>query len=70
MEEFLEKVLLAILFALYCVLLPFVLVLATPFILLWPGKKLRLGGRARKDIKGRYKRILKIWEWIGLGFPI
>jgi len=49
--------------------LPFVLVAATPLILLWPGKRLPDGSRARKDIEGRYRRILKIWEEIGKGLP-
>lgn len=69
MEEFLGRVFLAILFVLYCVFLPIILVVATPFIVLWPGKRLRRGRRTRMDIKGRYKRILKLWWTIGLGFP-
>jgi hypothetical protein len=68
-EEFLGRVALALLFAFYCILLPPILLLATPFILLWPGKRLGQGRRGPKDIKKRYKRILTIWVSVGASFP-
>jgi len=41
----------------------------TAFILLWPGKRLPGGGRAKPDIEGRYKKVLSIWLEIGKGLP-
>ena len=69
MGDFIQTVFVVILFMLFVVLLPFALIIATPFILLWPGKRLPDGSRARKDIEGRYKRLLKIWVEIGKGLP-
>ncbi len=65
----LHTVFVVMLFMLFMVVLPFVLIAATPFILLWPGKRLPDGRRAKKDVEGRYRRILKIWEDIGRGLP-
>lgn len=69
MEEFFQTVFAVILFMVFIVLLPFALIVATPFILLWPGRRLPGGGRAKRDIEGRYKKILKIWMEIGKGLP-
>ena len=69
MGDFLQTVFVVMLFMLFMVLLPITLLIATPFILLWPGKRLRDGERAKKDIEGRYKRILNIWLEIGKGLP-
>ena len=69
MGGILHTVFIVMLFMVSMVALPFVLIAATPFILLWPGKRLPGGSRAEKDIEGRYRRILKIWEDIGKGLP-
>ena len=67
--EFFQTVFTVMLFMLFMVLLPITLVVATPFILLWPGRRLPGGGRAGRDIEGRYKRILNIWVEMGKGLP-
>ena len=69
MGEFFEVVFKVILFMIFLVLLPFALIVGTPFILIWPGKRLPCGGRAKRDIEGRYKKILNIWVEIGKGIP-
>jgi hypothetical protein len=69
MGDFLHTVFLAMLFMLFMVALPFALIAATPVILLWPGKKLPGGKRAKKDIEGRYKKLLNVWLEIGKGLP-
>jgi hypothetical protein len=70
MGEILHTVFLVMLFMLFMVLLPFTLIVATPFILLWPGKRLPGGKRAKRDIEGRYKKVLKIWMEMGKGLPM
>jgi hypothetical protein len=55
------------LFMIFMVLLPVALVVATPFVLLWPGKRLPGGGRAKRDIEGRYRKILSVWIELGKG---
>jgi len=69
MGGMLHTVFIVMLFMVSMAVLPFVLIAATPFILLWPGKRLPDGSRAKKDIEARYKRILRIWEKIGKGLP-
>jgi hypothetical protein len=66
-EEILGMILKGMLFILFILLIPAAYLVATPFILLWPGKRLVDGSRARRDIKGRYRRVWKILEGLGLG---
>jgi hypothetical protein len=61
-EEFLHSLILAIFFVLYLLLIPVILIIATPFILFWPGT------RRGMNIKGRYMRILRVLRDIGTGF--
>ena len=70
MEEFLRMLVTAFLYCLYIVLIPVALIVATPFILIWPGKKRANGSRARRPIGSRYARLFRIWKNIGLGLPI
>jgi hypothetical protein len=65
--DFFETVFKVMLFMVFMVLLPIVLIVTTPFMLLWPGRRLPGGGRAKRDIEGRYKKILNIWIEIGKG---
>lgn len=69
MGDFLQSVVTALLYVVFIVLLPVALLVVTPFILLWPGKRLPGGGRAKPDIEGRYKKVLSIWLEIGKGLP-
>ena len=69
MGDFLQTVFTVMLFMLFMVLLPVALLVSTPFILLWPGKRLPGGGRAKRDIEGRYKKILSVWIEMGKGLP-
>jgi hypothetical protein len=67
MGEFFEAVFKVILFMVFLVLLPVALVVGTPLILLWPGKRLPGGGRAKRDIEGRYKKVINVWVEMGKG---
>jgi hypothetical protein len=67
--DFFEAVFKVMLFMIFMVLLPVALVVATPLILLWPGKRLPGGGRAKRDLEGRYKKVLNVWVEIGKGLP-
>ena len=69
MEEILQTILVCLLYLLYILLFPVVMVVATPVILLWPGKRAPDGTRERRDIRGRYHKILKVWKSIGTGLP-
>lgn len=69
MDEILEKIIVVFLYILFILLIPVIMLAATPIIFLYPGKKLKDGTRAEKNIKGRYGRIWKIWEDIGRGLP-
>jgi hypothetical protein len=69
MGDILQTVFVVMVYLIFILVLPFALIAATPFILLWPGKRLPGGRRAKRDIEGRYKRILKVWEDIGKGLP-
>jgi hypothetical protein len=69
MEEFLHRLLVALLFVVYILLVPIILVITTPLILLWPGRKRMDGTREGKNITARYRRVLRIWWEIGKGFP-
>lgn len=69
MEEILRTVIVIFLYMTYILLSPVILLLATPFILLRPGRKGPGGTRGVKDIRGRYRKIWKLWESIGLGLP-
>lgn|GEM_PF-2869972 len=62
-----QTVFMVMLFMIFMVLLPVALVVATPFVLLWPGKRLPGGGRAKRDIEGRYRKILSVWIELGKG---
>ena len=59
-----------LLYVFYIVLIPVIMIVATPFILLWPVKKGSEGKRGRRDIRGLYRKEWKIWEAIGLGLPM
>ena len=48
MEELLTVILYVVLFFIYLLLLPAILIVATPFVLLWPGKKQTDGSRAQE----------------------
>ncbi|MGD9400635.1 MAG: hypothetical protein PVF95_00045 [bacterium] len=65
--DFFQTVFMVMLFMIFMVLLPVALVVATPFVLLWPGKRLPGGGRAKRDIEGRYRKILSVWIELGKG---
>ena len=67
MSEFLEMLFRALLFVLYLFLFPVILLVCTPFILLWPGKRQADGTRRPKDIKARYLKVLRAYKSIGLG---
>lgn len=69
MGDILHTVFVVMMYLVFIVILPFALIVATPFILLWPGKRLPGGGRAKRDIESRYRRLLKVWEEIGKGLP-
>jgi hypothetical protein len=69
MEEFLQSLLHAILFAIWILLIPVVMLLATPFVLLWPAKKAPDGKRKKKNIPARYRRVWRIWIALGIGLP-
>ena len=60
MEALLYTVLVVILYVLYIILIPATMLVATPFILLWPGKKRSDGTREDRPIRNRYARIWKI----------
>jgi hypothetical protein len=69
MEELLTVILYVVLFLIYLLFLPAILIVATPFILLWPGKKQTDGSRAPKQVGQRYLRILKFWKSFGEYIP-
>jgi hypothetical protein len=69
MEELLRALVMILLYVLYIVLIPVVMLVATPVILLWPAKKGPAGQRGRRDIRGRYRKLWKVWESTGLGLP-
>lgn len=69
MGDILHTVFVVMMYLVFIVILPFALIVATPFILLWPGKRLPGGGRAKRDVESRYRRLLKVWEEIGKGLP-
>lgn len=69
MEEVLKTVFLALLYVLFILLIPVIMLVATPVILLWPAKKGPGGRRGKKDIRGRYRKLWKIWESLGIGLP-
>ncbi len=69
MGGFLQTVFAVTIYMLLLVLLPFTLLVATPFVLLWPGRRLPGGGRAKRDIEGRYRKILDFWVELGKGLP-
>jgi hypothetical protein len=60
-EELLSVVLVVALVVVYIALLPAILLIATPFVLLWPGGKLSDGTRAPRRVGQRYLKILKLW---------
>ena len=67
MAELIEILLKILLLILYILLLPVALIVLTPFFLFWPGKKEPDGRRWPKDIKGRYKKLFKIWTSLAQG---
>ena len=69
MEELITTVVVALLCMVYILLIPVIMLVATPIILLWPGKKESDGTRSKRDIRGRYRKLWRIWESIGLGLP-
>ena len=69
METILETIVTLALYLLYIVLIPVVFALATPSILLWPGRRQSDGSRAKRDLRGRYGRMWKVLESTGLGLP-
>jgi len=69
MEELLKAIFLALLYVVYILLIPVIMVIATPVVLLWPGKKAAGGKRGKRDIRGRYRKVWKIWENLGIGLP-
>jgi hypothetical protein len=69
MEEVLKTVFLALLFVLYVLLIPVIMLVATPVILLWPANRGPGGKRGKRDIRGRYRKLWKIWENLGIGLP-
>ena len=69
MEELLYGIMVAILYMIYVILILLVMLIVTPFVFLWPGKTKPDGKREKRNIRGRYKKIWKIWESIGLGLP-
>ena len=58
-----------LIYFLYILLIPAVLLVSTPFILLWPGKRQVDGSRRRRDYRGRYRKILSLLKNLGLGLP-
>lgn len=69
MEELLRVIFVAFIYLVYILLIPVIMIVATPFVLLWPAKKGPGGERGRRDIRGRYARVWKILEGLGLGLP-
>jgi hypothetical protein len=69
MEEFLQSLFRALLVVVYILLTPMILIVTTPFILLWPGRKRMDGTRENKNIGARYARVLRIWRDVGTGLP-
>ena len=62
MEEILGVILVVVLFVLYLLLLPAILIVATPLVILWPGKKQTDGSRAPRYVGKRYLKILRLWK--------
>lgn len=69
MEAFFHTILVVSLYILYILLIPVVMIVATPFILILPGKKRDDGTRNKRPIKERYTRIWKVLEGVGVGLP-
>jgi hypothetical protein len=69
MHALLHTLIVVFLYVFYILLIPVVMLFATPFILLWPGKKCANGTRKKKSIKKRYARIWEIMKSIGVGLP-
>lgn len=69
MEELLRTIVVILLYVLYIVLIPVITLVATPFVVLWPAKKGLAGKRGKRDIRGRYRKLWRIWESVGKGLP-
>lgn len=67
MSDFLEALARAMIFVLYLLFLPVLLVAATPFVLLWPGRKRPDGGRFPRNLRRRYRKLLEFYKELGLG---
>ena len=67
MSDFLEQLFRALLFVLYMLAFPIVMLVATPFVLLWPGRKRPDGSRRPRKIAERYARVMRFYKSIGLG---
>ncbi len=64
-----SAVLLAFVFfyLIYIVFVPVALIVVTPFVLLWPGRKREDGSREPKPVRQRYERIWNVLKAIGAG---
>ena len=69
MGDFIESLISVFIFLLYLLLLPAILILATPIIFLWPARKMTAGMRGKKNIPARYKKVLSLWKNLGLSMP-
>lgn len=69
MDDIVEFVIKVFLYIVFIISIPILFIVTTPFILLWPPGRDEQGNRKKRDIKGRYKKVWKIWESFGMGFP-
>lgn len=69
MDDFLDTIMVVFLYIIFILCIPVVMIVATPFVLIWPGRKGAGGVREKRRIKRRYAGIWKIMESIGVGLP-